>query len=114
MNDDQRKAFMKTVVYPKMKEAFIGYDAKRYAEMTCMTCHGEGAKEGHFKMPNAKLPKLPSDDAGFKKLAEKKPAAAKFMMEKVVPEMASMLGETPMDRKTHTGTFGCKRCHTTQ
>ena len=111
MNKDQRKQYMKTVVYPKMKEDFIGFDAKRYSEMTCVTCHGDGAKDGSFKMPNPKLPKLPGDEAGFKVLMEKKPEATKFMGSKVVPDMASMLGEPPFNPKTHEG-FGCFRCHT--
>ena len=33
-----------------------------------MTCHGDSAKDGSFKMPNPKLLKLPADEAGFKKL----------------------------------------------
>jgi mono/diheme cytochrome c family protein len=102
---------MKTVVYPKMKEEFIGYDAKRYGEMTCITCHGDGAKDGSFKMPNPKLPKLPGDEAGFKALAAKMPAAAKFMGTHVVPAMAKMLGEAPYDPQTQKG-FGCFECHT--
>jgi hypothetical protein len=111
MNTEQRKQYMKTVVYPKMKEDFAGFDAKRYAEMTCVTCHGDGAKDGSFKMPNPKLPKLPSDEAGFKALMEKKPEATKFMGSKVVPGMASMLGEQPFNPQTHEG-FGCFECHT--
>src|SRR5689334_749712 len=44
MNREQRLDYMKKVVYPKMKDEFINYDAKRYADMTCLTCHGDGAK----------------------------------------------------------------------
>ena len=103
--------FMKHTVFPKMKDEFTGWDAKRFADMNCKTCHGDGASDGSFKMPNPKLPVLPSKPEDFKKLAAKKPVAAKFMMEHVVPDMASMLGQQPYDMKTHQG-FGCTNCHT--
>jgi hypothetical protein len=111
MKTDERKHYMKTVVLPKMKDQFAAFDAKRYGEMNCMTCHGDGAKDGSFAMPNPKLPKLPADEAGFKTLMAKKPDATKFMGGKVVPEMAKMLGESPFNPQTHEG-FGCFECHT--
>jgi hypothetical protein len=112
MTEDQKKEVMKTVVYPTMKTAFQEFDAKRFKDMTCMTCHGPGAKEGKFKMPNPKLPKLDPKD-GFAK-HKKKEADAKilaFMMEKVAPEMAKLLEVEPYDPKTNQG-FGCFNCHT--
>jgi hypothetical protein len=111
MKADQRKDYMKTVVLPKMKEEFIGFNAKKYSEMNCVTCHGDSVKDGSFKMPNPKLPKLPSDEAGFKALMKKKPDVTKFMGGKVVPAMAEMLGESPYDPATKQG-FGCFECHT--
>jgi hypothetical protein len=111
MKHDQRLEYMKKVVFPKMKEEFKTFDAKRYGEMSCATCHGDGAKDGSFTMPNPKLPKLPADEAGFKKLSEQKTAAVKFMGAKVVPEMAKMLGEEPFNPQTHQG-FSCFECHT--
>jgi hypothetical protein len=110
MNDDQKREHMKTVVLPKMKEDFGGFDAKKFGGMNCATCHGDGAKAGTFKMPNAKLPKL-NPAGGFKKHMDKKPEMTKFMMEKVVPDMAKALDQQPYDPKTQTG-FGCMSCHT--
>jgi hypothetical protein len=111
MNHDQRMTHMKTVVFPKMKAAFQAFDKDDFANFACVTCHGAGAKDKTFKMPNPKLPRLPSDPEGFKQLAEKEPAAVKFMSETVVPQMAEMLGEQPYDHVTQKG-FGCFECHT--
>lgn len=112
MNHEQKLAHMKNKVLPKMSEDFKAFDGKRYAELACKTCHGEGAKEGGtFKMPNPKLPKLPTDPAGFKALMAKKPDAMKFMGGKVKPDMASLLSMDPMEpEKTPLG-FGCYHCH---
>jgi hypothetical protein len=111
MKAEQRKEYMKTVVVPKMKEEFVAFNAHAYGEMNCATCHGEGAKDGSFKMPNPKLPKLPGDEAGFKALMKKKPEVMKFMSGKVVPAMAEMVGESPYNPETKQG-FGCFECHT--
>lgn len=109
MTTDQKKEVMKTVVYPAMKTAFQEFDSKRYADMTCMTCHGPGAKEGKFTMPNPKLPKLDPKD-GFKK-HKAKAETLKFMTEKVAPEMAKLLEVEPYNPETKQG-FGCFNCHT--
>jgi hypothetical protein len=109
MSHEQKMDRMKKVVLPKMKEVFMGFDAKDFADMKCVTCHGDGAKNQTFKMPNPKLPKLSYTD-DFKKHREKKPEITKFMMEKVLPEMAALIGEPVMDPKTHKG-LGCNACH---
>jgi hypothetical protein len=112
MNRDQRMMFMKETVMPKMAEQFKAFDATRYAEFSCATCHGSGAKDGTFKMPNPELPKLPSTPDGFKALGEQKPAVMKFMGEQVKPTMQTLLHEEPYDPATGKG-FGCMECHTT-
>ncbi len=112
MNHDQRLDFMKATVLPKMKAEFAAYDSKRFGNITCGTCHGDGAKDGTFKMPNPKImPKVPNDQPGFEKLMKTQPDAVKFMGGKVVPMMAQMLGQEPYDMKTGKG-FGCHECHT--
>ena len=108
---DQKKAYMKDAVLPKMGPLFHDYDAKRFAEPKCTICHGAGAKDGSFKMPNPALPKLPATPEGFKALHDKHPKAVEFMATQVVPTMAALVGEEPYDMKTQKG-FGCFECHT--
>ena len=110
MNFSDRRHYMKTVVMPKMKEVFTAYDASRYAKMTCTTCHGDGASEGSFRMPNPGLPRLPGTPEGFKKLAADKPGMTQFMLTKVKPTMARLLGVAEMTPENKTG-FGCLNCH---
>lgn len=108
---DQKMAYMKSAVMPKMGGLFHDFDGKRYAETKCTLCHGSGAKDGSFKMPNPELPKLDLSPAGIKAMHEKKAAIAEFMGKQVVPAMAELLGEPPFDMQTHKG-FGCTGCHT--
>lgn len=110
MDKKARRSYMKTKVMPEMKKAFQAFDAKHYKNFTCATCHGEGASKGDFKMPNAKLPRLPKDMAGFKALGEKKPEVMKFMGGEVKPKMAALLGMPEYTPERPTG-FGCNACH---
>jgi hypothetical protein len=110
MSKDEKKDVMKKVVVPKMTALFKEFDAKKYGQVKCVLCHGEEAKKGKFGMPNPDLPKL--DFANhLAKEREEKPKMVEFMAKKVVPEMATILGEQPFDPKTGKG-FGCKACHT--
>jgi hypothetical protein len=113
MTFEQRKAYMKTAVFPKAKEMFVTFDPVHYANFTCATCHGDGVTDGKFKMPNPKLPKLPATAAGFKQLMADKPKVSEFMMNKVKPTMASLLGLPEFTPETRTG-FGCMQCHVMQ
>lgn len=110
MTEGQRLQHMKTVVAPKMKTVFQAFDAEDFKDFSCVTCHGEGAKAGRFTMPNPALPKLTVADK-FKKHMEEHPKETRFMMDKVVPEMAGLLGMQPYNPTTHEG-FGCFACHT--
>jgi hypothetical protein len=108
---EQKLAWMKVGVMPKMKQVFQDYDSAKYADVKCGLCHGAGAKDGSFKMPNPDLPKLPASMAGFKPWLAKHPKMGDFMMKQVSPTTASLLGEPPFDIKTGQG-FGCHNCHT--
>jgi hypothetical protein len=110
MTRSERRDYMRTVVMPKAKELFVAYDPARYGKMSCGTCHGDGAEDGTFKMPNPKLPRLPPSPEGFKQLIAAKPAACQFMLVKLKPTMAALLGMPVFDPDTRTG-FGCFNCH---
>lgn len=112
MNKDQRIDYMKSVVLPRMRQVFSNFNPDRYGKMNCMTCHGDSAADGSFKMPNPKLPKLPNTSDGFKKLAADKPAVMEFMKNEVKPTMAALLGAPEYNPETKSG-FGCMECHTT-
>src|ERR1022692_4033783 len=92
MSFDQRKKLMKSTVLPELKKAFQSFDPKKYQKFTCATCHGDGATDGKFKMPNAKLPKLPppTDRAAFAALQQKKPEVVKFMGTVVTPKIVGL------------------------
>ncbi len=113
MSKADRKQYMKDVVMPKMKPLFQTLDPKHFADFKCVTCHGNGARTGEFKMPNPQLPKLPSTREGFEKLNKDKPKMMEFMAKTVKPTMASLLGMKEYDMKTGTG-FGCNNCHTSE
>ena len=107
MSREMKISFMKKRVMPAMT-ALWKESPEPDEEVTCGTCHGAGAKEGKFDMPNAKLyPLDPSDSFAAHK---DEPEWLEFMGKKVVPTMANTLGVQPYDPATGQG-FGCFSCH---
>lgn len=105
MSAPEKMKHMKTVVAPHMAKVFQELSAEEYSDFSCATCHGPGAKNGEFEMPNASLPALDQEEM------DEHPEITKFMAERVVPEMATLLGEEPYNPETQEG-FGCFDCHT--
>jgi cytochrome c553 len=107
LSKEQKAAYMREKVAPRMTpvlQAFEELEGHKDAEVGCKTCHGPD-----WKLPKDHLPKLKMK--GDKLTAfEEHPEAAKFMAEKVVPEMAAALGMQPYDPATQQG-FGCAGCH---
>ncbi len=106
LDHDQRIQFMKEKVVPTMEPLFKNHDAKKFAEFGCVTCHGEGAKEGKFDMPNEKLPKLfgPS-------MSKLKKEDVEWMGKEIKPTMAKLLQQPEYSEENPKG-FGCLECHT--
>jgi hypothetical protein len=113
MDATQRETFMKEVVMPKTKEAFVAFDPK-YASMDCKTCHGDGATDGTFEMPNPKIKPLPNTPEAFMAWVSKDAEAgryAQFMATTLEPLMGELLQVTVFDPKTETGELSCSTCH---
>jgi mono/diheme cytochrome c family protein len=106
LNQEQRIAFMKQKVMPVIMPVFQNHDPKDYAKFGCVVCHGEQAKQGHFDMPNPKLPKLDFND-----LSEFKKEDLEWMGKEVMPTMAKVLN-LPLFSKDNPKGFGCLACHT--
>lgn len=108
----EKKAFMQDKVMPTMKGLFVAYDATRFGDMNCGTCHGADAQANGYKMPAvfaldpANMPQMNSPNAKAAK-------AATFMHKEVVPTMRALLGADPFDPGTGKG-FGCFSCHQTK
>ncbi|MGE5184894.1 MAG: hypothetical protein ACM31C_22655 [Acidobacteriota bacterium] len=107
LTHDQKMEFMKTKVVPVMKKEFQAFDAKRYANFGCKTCHGKDPKKTKYKMPNPELPKL---DFAALKAGKQKPKVAEFMAKVVKPKMAEILQQPEMTETNPKG-FGCLECH---
>ncbi|HEU4406684.1 MAG TPA: hypothetical protein VFS43_15565 [Polyangiaceae bacterium] len=108
MSKDQKVAFMKKHVVPRMSKVFEGQNGQRSGEFGCKTCHGAAFKNH----PQDVLPKLTLRNGKITAFDEK-PQVAKFMAEQVVPNMAAAMGMKPYDPATHQG-FGCGGCHTVE
>jgi len=111
MSRSEKKQYMKDVVMPKMQKVMHDFDPKKFKKVKCETCHRKGSGDATYKMPDAKLPKLPSTPEGWTKLKKKEPKMMEFMSKTMKPEMAALLGMKPFDPKIGSG-FGCGNCHT--
>lgn len=107
----QRQDYMGIYVLPRMEKLFKQWRPDDHGNFRCQTCHGENFDRPpvDFDMPHVSFPLKVDDPIGgaMKYDAE----ATTFMIEKVVPTMAGLLGEKPYDPKTGQGTFSCFRCH---
>lgn len=104
---DDKIKFMKEKVVPTMKPVFQKFDAKRYKDFGCKTCHGKNAKIRKYKMPTPELPKL---DFAKLKAGKQKPKVAEWMNKVVKPDMAKLLNMPEMTESNPKG-FGCLDCH---
>jgi hypothetical protein len=112
MDFDQRVAFMGEVVLPEMRATFVAFDAS-YKDMTCATCHGEGASDGSYAMPSPQLPVLPATEEAFLEYIEDPEHArwSQFMIEEAEPRMAELLGVPVWDPVKAPMGLSCNNCH---
>jgi hypothetical protein len=105
---EQKLAYMKQAVLPTEAPLFREYSPTRFAELTCRSCHGAGADDGTYKMPNPALPKL----APGKLFAMEKtnPKVFRFMYDVVTPRTSALLNIPEWSHKAMSG-FGCFYCH---
>lgn len=103
MNREQRLEYMGVTVMPAMKALFQEYDPEGYAEFKCQTCHGEDMEQADFEMPNG-LYALPAADP-ITAAKEYDAEVTAFMLEKLTPKMAELLGMQPGEEMT------CMSCH---
>ena len=108
---EKKKDYMKATVVLAEKGLWADYDPVRFTNFTCKNCHGSGAVEGTYRMPNPDLPKWPGGPDAFRELKERNPKALFFMQQVVVPVTARLLGVKEFDFASHTG-FSCFQCHT--
>ena len=106
LDHEQKIAFMKQNVMPAMKPLFQNHNPKDFAKFGCVTCHGEQAKDGHFDMPNPKLPKL-----NFADMSKFKKEDVEWMGKEIEPTMGKILNLPLYSKENPTG-FGCLNCHT--
>ena len=107
LSREEQFAFMRNTVMPEMTAMFQEFDAERYADFSCFTCHGDNAEEVGFEMPNGIAPLNPEH---IPAMFESERPMAVFMTQRVWPRMTEMLGEAPYNPETHEG-FGCLGCH---
>ena len=107
MNLDERKMHMGTVVYPNMKSVFAAYDAERFGDFKCQTCHGDDMVEVNFKMPNSLTPLSATDP--WQSAVDMDEDMAKFMAAQVVPKMGEDLHMSV--EQDGSGEMNCFSCH---
>jgi hypothetical protein len=115
MTFEQKKAYMKVAVTPKMKPIFQAFDAKEFKNFTCVTCHGQDGADRKFKMPSNGIHPLPNTPEAFQAKMKTEPTWPKwteFMAQKVEPAMGQLLDLPVFDPKSPVkGAFGCANCH---
>ena len=110
---DERRQLMVNRVMPEMSAAFREFDAERYADFSCATCHMPNFQDVNFHMPNGLAPLNPADIPTLRESTDERIArTAQFMFQNVLPDMVQILDVEPYNPETHEG-FGCLNCHAT-
>jgi len=109
MTIEQRKSHMGRVVLPTAAAIFGSWRPDHYARVDCTLCHGQGARNDNFSMPNDHLPRLSGDLLLGPEFASQ-PETTRLKLNRLVPEMSAALGLKSFSIITRKG-FGCYSCH---
>ncbi len=111
LDRDERRAHMVQHVLPTASDLFTSWDAERYGDFSCGTCHGADASARDFAMPNPGLIAVyPTGTVGQLQLVAERTEACTFMYSRLVPAVQTMLGASDYDPATREG-FSCFSCH---
>ena len=98
--------FMGLYAFPQMRSLFVAFNPKAYKTFRCQTCHGADMEAVDFKMPNG-LYALPVEGAEKAALEYDEPTA-RFMIDRVLPAMQTLLAKDDPELQK---SFGCHGCH---
>lgn len=111
MSHADRAAWMGDEVMPRMEGLFAEFDAERYGDFSCRTCHGPDPAGVNFEMPSAALPALPATGSPEQEqMVREYGPMLRFMYSHVVPSMQTLVGGQDYDEETQEG-FSCFACH---
>lgn len=114
MSYDEKEWYMVGKVHPVMREVFQSLDHDKYEglKFECTPCHGENPAARKYKMPSDHLSPVPAAGTEDWK-AMQNAKIVKFMVQRVTPSMASLIGEKSGEPGTE-GVFTCWGCHPKQ
>jgi hypothetical protein len=114
MSYDEKEWYMVGKVHPVMREVFQSLDHDKYEGMKfeCAPCHGENAAAKKYKMPSDHLSPVPAAGTEDWK-AMQSARIVKFMVQRVTPSMAALIGEKSGDPGSGEH-FSCWGCHPKQ
>jgi hypothetical protein len=105
MSEFDREMYMVGKVQPIMHEIFARHDPERYATFQCEACHGEDMREVEFRMPSARMYRIPREGTpAYRSMLDTFGPTVRFMEEEVTPTMAAIMGQPDLD---------CSSCHPT-
>lgn len=111
MTTDAKQDWMIAEVMPRMATLFEEYDAERFGGANCATCHGASARDRNFAMPNPNIMALhPTGTPEQQQMVQDHPQMVRFMFQKVLPQMQTLLGAEEYNAETQEG-FSCYACH---
>jgi hypothetical protein len=111
MDRGERQSWMVAEVLPRIGPMFEEFDAQRFEGFDCAGCHGADAAARNWAMPNPSILALhPTGSPEQQQMVQEHPEMVRFMFNRIVPAMQTLLGAEPFDAETGEG-FSCYACH---